>query len=197
MPRAAVSPARVNRARARPAASHTARAAWVQRLDVLARRLARELAEVQGDTLTVLLYRERPGLTPSWGADPSIGNHLVNARSETAAEKPAFRATFRRQRCLLPADGFFEWRAEGWQRQPYLFRLREMAARSPSPGCGSNGQARTGPKKWSARTLFQGTPCSSPRSGSPLPGSGVAGAGAASSSFLITVRAASISSGVP
>jgi putative SOS response-associated peptidase YedK len=67
----------------------------------------------------------RWGLVPSWAADPSIGNRLVNARSETVAEKPAFRAAFRQRRCLLPADGFFEWRKEGRQKQPYWFRLRD------------------------------------------------------------------------
>jgi putative SOS response-associated peptidase YedK len=67
----------------------------------------------------------RWGLIPSWAADPSIGNRLLNVRSETAAEKPAFRAAFRQRRCLLPADGFFEWRKEGRQKQPYWFRLKD------------------------------------------------------------------------
>jgi putative SOS response-associated peptidase YedK len=51
----------------------------------------------------------RWGLVPFWADDPSMGNRLINARSETAHEKPAFRAAFRRRRCLLPADGFYEW----------------------------------------------------------------------------------------
>lgn len=49
------------------------------------------------------------GLIPSWAKDPKIGNRMINARSETAAEKPSFRAAFRRRRCLIPADGFYEW----------------------------------------------------------------------------------------
>jgi putative SOS response-associated peptidase YedK len=53
----------------------------------------------------------RWGLIPSWAKDPSIGNKLNNARSETVADKPAFRSSFRRHRCLIPANGFYEWQA--------------------------------------------------------------------------------------
>jgi putative SOS response-associated peptidase YedK len=52
------------------------------------------------------------GLVPSWAKDPAIGSRLINARAETLAEKPAFRNAFRRRRCLILADGFYEWRAE-------------------------------------------------------------------------------------
>jgi putative SOS response-associated peptidase YedK len=55
----------------------------------------------------------RWGLVPSWAKDPSIGNRLINARSETVGEKPAFRSAFGARRCLVPADGFFEWMKEG------------------------------------------------------------------------------------
>ncbi len=51
----------------------------------------------------------RWGLIPSWAQDAKIGNKLINARSETAAEKPSFRSAYKHRRCLLPADGFFEW----------------------------------------------------------------------------------------
>ncbi len=51
----------------------------------------------------------RWGLVPSWAKDPKIGSRLINARAETAASKPAFRAAFARRRCLVPADGFYEW----------------------------------------------------------------------------------------
>ena len=51
----------------------------------------------------------RWGLVPSWAKDPSIGSRLINARMETVAEKPAFRRAFARRRCLLPADGYYEW----------------------------------------------------------------------------------------
>ncbi len=50
------------------------------------------------------------GLIPSWAKDPEIGNRMINARAETLTEKPAFRAAFRRRRCLVLADGFYEWR---------------------------------------------------------------------------------------
>jgi putative SOS response-associated peptidase YedK len=51
------------------------------------------------------------GLIPSWAKDPTIGNRMINARAETLSEKPSFRTAFRRRRCLIPADGFFEWKA--------------------------------------------------------------------------------------
>ena len=50
------------------------------------------------------------GLIPSWADDPAIGNRMINARSESAATKPAFREAFRRRRCLIPSDGFYEWK---------------------------------------------------------------------------------------
>jgi putative SOS response-associated peptidase YedK len=67
---------------------------------------------------------------PSWAKDPTIGNRLINARVETAAEKPAFRRAFARRRCLLPADGYFEWwpasGRDGKQvKQPYFIRPRD------------------------------------------------------------------------
>ena len=55
------------------------------------------------------LVRMRWGLVPRWAKDPSIGARLINARGETIADKPSFRMPFRRHRCLLPADGFYEW----------------------------------------------------------------------------------------
>jgi putative SOS response-associated peptidase YedK len=53
------------------------------------------------------------GLIPSWAKDPAIGNRMINARAETLIEKPSYRAAFRRRRCLVLADGFYEWRVEG------------------------------------------------------------------------------------
>src|SRR5208283_3086367 len=65
----------------------------------------------------------RWGLIPSWADDPSIGNRLANARSETAATKPSFRQAFRSRRCLVVADGFYEWQKVNGQKQPYHIRL--------------------------------------------------------------------------
>ena len=63
----------------------------------------------------------RWGLVPSWAKDIKIGSRMINAVSETAATKPAFRSAFRRRRCLVLADGFFEWRKEGKKRFPMYF----------------------------------------------------------------------------
>jgi putative SOS response-associated peptidase YedK len=67
----------------------------------------------------------RWGLIPSWAADPSIGPRLINARSETVATKPAFRAAFRQRRCLVPADGFYEWKLIDGKKQPYLIGFED------------------------------------------------------------------------
>jgi len=67
----------------------------------------------------------RWGLVPSWADDPGIGARMINARSETAPEKPSFRRAFRERRCLIPADGFYEWRRENGAKQPYYFHMRE------------------------------------------------------------------------
>ncbi|MEJ2127353.1 MAG: SOS response-associated peptidase [Woeseiaceae bacterium] len=61
----------------------------------------------------------RWGLVPFWAKDAAIGNRMINARVETVAEKPAFRAAFRRRRCLVLADGFYEWHREGSGKTPY------------------------------------------------------------------------------
>lgn len=67
----------------------------------------------------------RWGLVPRWAKDPGIGSRLINARGETLAAKPAFRDSFYRRRCLIPADGFYEWRKEGRNRLPYRIYLPE------------------------------------------------------------------------
>ncbi len=65
----------------------------------------------------------RWGLIPSWSKDPTIGAKLINARSETVAEKPSFRSAFKQRRCLILADGFYEWRKQSGKKQPFYFRL--------------------------------------------------------------------------
>jgi putative SOS response-associated peptidase YedK len=71
------------------------------------------------------LHLLRWGLIPSWAKDRSIGNRMINARSETAADKPSFCRALRRRRCLVVADGFYEWQRQGRARQPYLIRMRD------------------------------------------------------------------------
>jgi putative SOS response-associated peptidase YedK len=67
----------------------------------------------------------RWGLVPSWASDISIGNRLINGRSETVLEKPAFRDSFRTRRCLIPADGFYEWKKAGKERRPFHFGMKD------------------------------------------------------------------------
>lgn len=74
---------------------------------------------MDGERRVVML---RWGLVPSWAKDPAIGQRMINAKSETVAEKPSFRAAFRRRRCLIPATGFYEWQARPGGKQPYNIR---------------------------------------------------------------------------
>jgi putative SOS response-associated peptidase YedK len=72
-----------------------------------------------GRELVVLRW----GLVPFWAKDPSIGNRMINARAETVAEKPSYRAAFRHRRCVVLADGFYEWRREDGAKTPYFISL--------------------------------------------------------------------------
>ncbi|HEX6195854.1 MAG TPA: SOS response-associated peptidase [Jiangellaceae bacterium] len=67
----------------------------------------------------------RWGLVPSWAKDVKIGARMINARLETVASKPAFKRAFERRRCLLPANGYFEWYGEGKAKQPFFIRPRD------------------------------------------------------------------------
>ncbi len=66
------------------------------------------------------------GLIPSWSKDPNASKRLINARLETAHEKPSFRTAFRHRRCLIPADGFYEWKRIDQQKQPFYFQLQNQ-----------------------------------------------------------------------
>ena len=63
------------------------------------------------------------GLIPSWAKDPSVGARMINARAETVSEKPSYRSAFKRRRCLIVADGFYEWKKTADGKQPYYLRL--------------------------------------------------------------------------
>ena len=76
-----------------------------------------------GGTRAIAMLRW--GLVPFWAKDSAIGDRLINARSETAHEKPSFRAPFKARRCILPADGFYEWKKEGKAKQPYRIGLED------------------------------------------------------------------------
>jgi putative SOS response-associated peptidase YedK len=78
----------------------------------------------EGERGTRELVQLRWGLIPSWAKDASIGNRLINARAEGLAEKPSFRAAFRARRCLVPADGFYEWQATPHGKRPYRIGLK-------------------------------------------------------------------------
>lgn len=79
-------------------------------------------ATEKGREFTFLLW----GLIPSWAKDTAIANKLINARSETVAEKPSFRGAYKYRRCLLPANGFYEWTGKkGEPKQPWLIRVEQ------------------------------------------------------------------------
>jgi putative SOS response-associated peptidase YedK len=90
------------------------------------------------DEMPVVLVREgarvcelhRWGLIPSWAESPKVGAKMINARAETAATRPAFRSAMARRRCLVAADGFYEWRREGKKRFPYWIHRADRKALS-------------------------------------------------------------------
>jgi len=72
----------------------------------------------------IVLKLMRWGLIPPWAQDESIGNRMINARAETLAQKPSFRQPFERRRCLVLADGFYEWKKTGGAKIPYRFVVK-------------------------------------------------------------------------
>lgn len=78
----------------------------------------------ENDGSTVLRMM-RWGLIPGWAKDPTIGARMINARSETLAEKPAFRNAFKRRRCLIVADGFYEWQKRAGGKLPMFITLKD------------------------------------------------------------------------
>ena len=70
------------------------------------------------------LVKGRWGFIPPWAKDPATGYKMINAKAETLGEKPSYRQAFETQRCLVIADGFYEWKKEGTKKRPYYIRLR-------------------------------------------------------------------------
>ena len=95
---------------------------WRPRFNLAPSQVAPVVRLVDGQRHLDLL---RWGLIPSWAEDPSISMKLINARSETAATKPAFRAAFRAHRCVVPADGFYEWKHLASGKQPYYIHRKD------------------------------------------------------------------------
>jgi len=85
-------------------------------------QLVQTVVVVQGARV---LAPMRWGLIPSWAKEPAIGNRLINARAETAAEKPSFRKALRERRCLILADGFYEWKTAGGRKRPWHITLAD------------------------------------------------------------------------
>ncbi|RME23948.1 MAG: SOS response-associated peptidase [Deltaproteobacteria bacterium] len=89
------------------------------RYNIAPSQKAAVIVAVPGRELRLLRW----GLVPRWAKDPRIGNRLINARVETLAGKPAFRDAFARRRCLVLADGFYEWKKSNGSKQPYFISL--------------------------------------------------------------------------
>ena len=80
------------------------------------------------DALAAGVRQMKWGLVPSWATDPSIGNRLVNARAESLSTRPAFRDSLRTRRCVILADGYYEWKVVGRSKVPFYFRLNDGRA---------------------------------------------------------------------
>lgn len=98
---------------------------WAPRFNIAPTQPVAAIRALPSDAARRQLVWLRWGLVPHWAEDPTIGNRLINARSEGVASKPAFRIPLRRRRCLVLADGFYEWKSEGRVRQPYFIRFRD------------------------------------------------------------------------
>lgn len=75
---------------------------------------------------TIIARAFRWGLVPFWSDDLAIGNRMINARSETLLEKPAFRTAMAKHRCIIPADGYYEWQVQGKQKQPFWIHRNDQ-----------------------------------------------------------------------
>lgn len=98
--------------------------AWAPRYNIAPTQQAPTVVKAASQ-LARQFKMHRWGLIPPWAKDPGIGSQLINARAETVAIKPAFRKAFRERRCLILADGFFEWQRRGRHKQPFHIRMRD------------------------------------------------------------------------
>src|SRR6516225_6237386 len=92
------------------------------RYNVAPTQLVPTVRQEDGKRRPVML---RWGLIPSWAKDAKIGYRLINARADTVASKPSFRSAFKRRRCLVPADGFYEWKRDGKAKQPFFIHRKD------------------------------------------------------------------------
>ena len=100
----------------------TPAAAFEPRYNIAPTQFVATVRETGGPREVAMLYW---GLVPSWAKEKSIGARMINARSETLAEKPSFRNAFRRRRCLVLADGYYEWQRSGSVKQPYFIAFED------------------------------------------------------------------------
>ena len=85
----------------------------------------------------------RWGLLPYWVKDPKTFTLLINGRGESVCEKPAFKNAMKRRRCLIPADGFYEWKVDGRIKRPFVVRPKDRRAGDVRGACGKPGPGRT------------------------------------------------------
>jgi putative SOS response-associated peptidase YedK len=92
-------------------------------------KLADDSGAARSATVAMQMHIQRWGLVPHWAKDVKIGYKMINARSETILEKPSFRTAFKKRRCLIPADGFYEWKKDGDSnskaKQPFHFGMKD------------------------------------------------------------------------
>lgn len=86
-----------------------------------------QLVPIITNTNPKKIVMARWGLVPSWSTSIDIGQKMINARSETLSEKPSFRNLLKTKRCLVPADGFYEWKTVGKSKQPYYIQLEDRS----------------------------------------------------------------------
>jgi putative SOS response-associated peptidase YedK len=92
------------------------------RYNIAPTQIVASIIELQGKRL---LTGFRWGLVPAWSKDPAIGNRMINARAETILDKPSFKPLLTKKRCLIPADGFYEWKTSAGGKQPFHIRRQD------------------------------------------------------------------------